>query len=1419
MVDLTPGSASDASMTPATLDFQFTTYLNSTTINVAASSSTTSSVAPSVDNGPVPGLPDVDDDPLDIISRQIDDMRLRDRTSALSNDSEALHDPKIPLAETNQVELSIEEEIKNIKSLTLHDKSMLNLIVHCNQTKAPKGFFNSFMATLKNEIKLNDFNVCKADTRETFMSRMRMEFPCAMPFFVNVRNQVQNVNVPPPLRMKMNATNYVRVLKFSFLDQIQDLLGDFSIFGNLDNLCVNKSVVDRFKAFQPGEDDLLVEVLGSAWYRRTGSQLSSDELDFLIPLIFYADKTGTDVNQRYSLEPWVFTLALFRRFVRESQDAWRYLGFIPDMHTLATKGMTPEEKMDLYHRCLHELLKDIADMQQNPPMMRVRLGNEVKQVRAIFKVAFIMGDQKSNDNVCCKKGTTRSAGRIHRGCMCSSLHSDDPTMKCEYIDPKLVSVITKICQNKQLRNPTLNAMVQSTHLHQKQINDFLKRQGAIATAICEFVLSFYPVQNAFGNLDFGANPYGVFRATLDDTLHFTEAGFFQYLNQVIYGPMHPKECRKVDYLVESLLGKKTLRSTSRDQFPRLAYKNGFSHLTLLTHSEKVGVILATFILLHTKSGRATLDKVFLRQQLKFQGIVLSNDPSPNDKKKVLKVIMNEPACDSLPPKKGKNTGSAKSKKEVTQGPKVPSKNSRKTPSTKSTVFPKSRKAYLFVIKQIKKHGLSIILEQKLDQLQLQLLFQHVWKECHDLYLHKHDKVALAKRFPRCRLECEGIVFFDRTVFQAMHRDKNTPVERSMFSLIDVVTQETGDGSSLDDHDTVYDTDDSSQFSDDLSDDDSSRLEAASGEESAQADDTGEDAAAWLSPNSCAGPPSAPPASIHINTDSDSSDNEPLSTRVGPPSAPPPSIDINTDSDSSDNEPLAKKTWKAVTGTISSHNVPSDDSSSDSDEVPLASLIRKPTNSKKSLPSLLSKRKVPKPRKKPLTRYPAKPKLDKQLKGKKRQKKKKGPKVPKVKERTPLQEYYHLNIVKPRRPIEKSRRKKSARSTGSTEAVLCDVFDFLHLLEFTLCWHAFTKYEDQLPFEYRNDSRAIDFAVRKMMQLFKDYFYRGDNSDDTKTCKFHSHLHTVSNRLEYGSLLQYDTGKGERNLKHTKGLAATAQKQGQETFIEQTGDRILDYFVLRRAGSVMEHLFPASLDGDTEKEVDSGSSLLKGKPRFSLNLTTATCTHLNSKGKPFKGGPVKNMDPFVVKWLTQKLVNEFGDMDLKIWCEIKSHRDPNHKFFRAHASYDQNGAWYDWAMIRFEDKKKMRSVPGKLLGFYQGTDQKEYGIAHCCSWLNGRGGPVRDSLLGQQWLLEYDFKGLPILSIFTLDAIDEGCLVIENGRDPTDGLIPQGESKVAKEDRDVSILRIIARKDEWPIQFVKWGQELKNDPTSAYLLPA
>jgi hypothetical protein len=65
--------------------------------------------------------------------------------------------------------------------------------------------------------------------------------------------------------------------------------------------------------------------------------------DLLLAVMIYRDKTGTNINQRYSLEPWMFTVLLLCQRAWESSDSWRHLGFIPSLDFI--DSLSSEEKL------------------------------------------------------------------------------------------------------------------------------------------------------------------------------------------------------------------------------------------------------------------------------------------------------------------------------------------------------------------------------------------------------------------------------------------------------------------------------------------------------------------------------------------------------------------------------------------------------------------------------------------------------------------------------------------------------------------------------------------------------------------------------------------------------------------------------------------------------------------------------------------------------------------------------------------------------------------------------------------------------------------------------------------------------------------------------------------------------------------
>jgi hypothetical protein len=81
------------------------------------------------------------------------------------------------------------------------------------------------------------------------------------------------------------------------------------------------------------------------WYKQTYAEFVTDpQKKLLLPLLFYIDETGTDVFQRYPLEPLMFTLGILRNFIPERSSSWRHAGFIPKVAKAKTLG----ESLQLY---------------------------------------------------------------------------------------------------------------------------------------------------------------------------------------------------------------------------------------------------------------------------------------------------------------------------------------------------------------------------------------------------------------------------------------------------------------------------------------------------------------------------------------------------------------------------------------------------------------------------------------------------------------------------------------------------------------------------------------------------------------------------------------------------------------------------------------------------------------------------------------------------------------------------------------------------------------------------------------------------------------------------------------------------------------------------------------------------------------
>ena len=145
--------------------------------------------------------------------------------------------------------------------------------------------------------------------------------------------------------------------------------------------------------------------MDGAWYKRTYAEckdIARDEDFMVLGVILYCDKTGTDVYQRNSLEPFSFTFCLFNQKCQYKTSAWHTLGYIPDndnisstTHNTSRGGFIGKSRSCCnYHSFLEVLFNPLIDSQGNksPIYANIRFGDKVALCRVFFPVAYVMGD-------------------------------------------------------------------------------------------------------------------------------------------------------------------------------------------------------------------------------------------------------------------------------------------------------------------------------------------------------------------------------------------------------------------------------------------------------------------------------------------------------------------------------------------------------------------------------------------------------------------------------------------------------------------------------------------------------------------------------------------------------------------------------------------------------------------------------------------------------------------------------------------------------------------------------------------------------------------------------------------------------------------------------------------------------------------
>ena len=501
----------------------------------------------------------------------------------------------------------------------------IDLLHLCTESQVPLHFYDKVLRIFK------EYSVDGSDNSSWCNSIPSREF-----LLKQIKSKIGFVE---PVICSLDSTEDI-VTKFPFQKQLLDLFSS-QYFEDIHCCCVNEDQASPFGMYLPKEQEGLSELLCGKWYRDTYEErIGNDPLyidpvtmqeyhKWLVPLKFYNDKTGVSAMEgSYSLEPLMFTVGVLRNKVQESQHAWRHLGFIPARSAknkqLNEVGGTAEQTLAFTHECLSILLQDVVELQRSPPLVTLKLFGKVYHVQLILEVACVIGDQLSQDTHCCRKKINGGgAGRMHRGCMTSFMNPSEPQQDgCKRISKK---VLDHLCESVWLHEDEDRRQAHYTETFplggngngsvETEIIQVTKIRSEVARDILEKVFSMYPVHNAWSAISFGANKDGIHRATLDDPMHYNSSGLFSYLAEIAFGGLAPKDAEELEgYMREDFAN---ARSSVRYDLPRGKFTAGFTNCTLLTASEKVGLMFSLYLSLGTQRVITIYQRNILRQQRKY----------------------------------------------------------------------------------------------------------------------------------------------------------------------------------------------------------------------------------------------------------------------------------------------------------------------------------------------------------------------------------------------------------------------------------------------------------------------------------------------------------------------------------------------------------------------------------------------------------------------------------------------------------------------------------------------------------------------------------------------------------------------------------------------------------------------------------
>ena len=499
--------------------------------------------------------------------------RCREETLMSDSDTDNVSVDGEALLELGEVEGEEEEEL-NIRSIDIescvferrnshikdkqHDFEM-DIFNFCHKIDAPLYAYDELMKILEKHDILGAITPGGVNNRFSLQNNIKNKYP-----FLK--------NTEPIIKMAtMDDGSEIEVVTFDFLSMLTSLLNDDSCMNDDSLTFPNDNPYSH-----PIETGNRNEFHTGSWYRDCWKNRWKGTGDFVLGIIFFIDKTFTDVYGRLNLLPVQFTLTIFNHETRTRFHSWRPLGYVNDMRWVEERddnhptSLRTERNLRNIHNTLKVILDSLEEVQR---MERINYdlvyrGNEYG-LNLIPIVGPIIGDSEEHDVLVGRYGSYNRVQRICRYCDCSFFDSDNPYYAFTYT-----------------KQEDIKGMVENHSEHEGRI-----RLNEI---------SYHHIKNAFHTLDFGGDERGLHGLCPAEILHCVRLGLFKMAVTCFYNNLQPRHRGDLDKVVNII--KMQFKHQSDRCVPRTSFKFVISDLTKITASEWIGIVLLLTNALLTKAG-------------------------------------------------------------------------------------------------------------------------------------------------------------------------------------------------------------------------------------------------------------------------------------------------------------------------------------------------------------------------------------------------------------------------------------------------------------------------------------------------------------------------------------------------------------------------------------------------------------------------------------------------------------------------------------------------------------------------------------------------------------------------------------------------------------------------------------------------